>query len=85
MSSCWEPQTLLSNGTGAAQSGADHGGLALIEDAQRPAFMARLAELVADADPVDELTGFDYSRGKKVHITLYRVTQIHAVIAPPDQ
>ena len=47
--------------------------------------MARLAELVADADPVDELTGFDYSRGKKVHITLYRVTQIHAVIAPPDQ
>jgi 4-amino-4-deoxy-L-arabinose transferase-like glycosyltransferase len=78
-------RTLLSNGAGAADSGADLGGLALIEDAQRSAFLARLAEREADADPVDELTGFDYSRGKKVHITLYRVTQIHAVIAPPDQ
>ena len=77
--------TLLSNGFGAADSGADRGGVALIEDRQRPAFLARLAEREADADPVDELTGVDYSRGKKVHITLYRVTKVRGATTPSDQ
>jgi 4-amino-4-deoxy-L-arabinose transferase-like glycosyltransferase len=77
--------TRLANGYGAAQSGADQGGLALVADSQRPAFMARLAELEADATPVDQLSGFDYSRGKRVHITVYRVTQLHRSAAMPQE
>ncbi|HEY5347790.1 MAG TPA: hypothetical protein VIJ72_06330, partial [Rhizomicrobium sp.] len=78
-------QTLLSDGRGAAQSGTELGGLALVEDKERPAFLARLAELEGDADPVDQLSGFDYSRGRKVLVTLYRVTPLHQVVPPPDQ
>lgn len=70
---------LLSDGAGAAASGAKSGGLALVEDAEQGAFLARLAELQADADQVGELSGFNYSRGRKVHITVYRVAQLRDV------
>lgn len=76
-------QTHLTNGYGAAEIGAQQGGLALIADGQRPSFLARLAELEADATVVDGLYGFNYSRGRPVHITVYRVTPPHDVIAPP--
>ncbi|MEY4707970.1 MAG: hypothetical protein RJB58_1693, partial [Pseudomonadota bacterium] len=39
-------------------------------------FLARLAELQADAAKVSESHGFNYSRGRKVHVTLYRVTRL---------
>ena len=32
-------------------------------------FLARLAELQADATPVGEMSGINYSRGRKVHVT----------------
>ena len=64
----------LTNGAGAAEAGAGHGGLVLVSDAERPRFLMRLAQLQARAKPVDDLTGFDYSRGHRVHVTLYRVT-----------
>jgi 4-amino-4-deoxy-L-arabinose transferase-like glycosyltransferase len=64
---------VLADGAGAAEAGAERGGLALIEDRARGAFLARLAELEADAVPVASLSGFNYSRGKAVHVTLYRV------------
>ena len=32
--------------------------------------------LQSDAVPVDEVTGFNYSRGKKVHVTVYRVRKL---------
>ena len=67
----------ISDGRGAAAWGARKGGLALIEDSEGPQFLARLAELQADAAVKDELSGFNYSRGKKVHVTLYRVTGLH--------
>lgn len=70
---------LLTNGAGAAQSGAENGGLALVEDKEVGAFLARLAELQADASQVGELSGFNYSRGRQVHVTLYRVAPIHEV------
>jgi len=33
--------------------------------------------LQADASSQGDLSGFNYSRGKKVHVTLYRVAQMH--------
>jgi 4-amino-4-deoxy-L-arabinose transferase-like glycosyltransferase len=77
--------TRLTDGTGAAEVGAYQGGLALIEDKERPAFLAHLAEIEADAAPVDQLSGFNYSRGRKVHITLYRVTASQEVTVPPAE
>jgi len=67
---------VLTDGAGAADAGAHGGGLALVEDGEKGAFLARLAELQADASAEGELSGFNYSRGKKVHVTLYRVAQL---------
>jgi len=77
--------TRLTNGSGAADAGANQGGLALVEDSERSAFLARLAEVEADATRVDELSGYNYSRGRKVHITIYRVTATHDVTEPPAE
>jgi 4-amino-4-deoxy-L-arabinose transferase-like glycosyltransferase len=68
--------TQLSDGAGAAALGAAGGGLALVEDNERGAFLAGLAERQADASALTALDGYNYSRGKPVHITLYRVTKV---------
>jgi len=70
---------VLANGSGAADAGARSGGLALIEDSEKGPFLARLAELQADATPVGDLSGFNYSRGRKQHVTVYRVAQLHTL------
>jgi hypothetical protein len=70
---------VLTDGAGAAEAGAHDGGLALVEDAEQGAFFARLAELQTDANVQGKLSGFNYSRGKSVHITLYRVAQLKDV------
>lgn len=70
---------VLAGGGGAAEAGAHAGGLALIEDSERGAFLARLAELQADAATVGDLSGFNYSRGRWQHVTVYRVTQLRGV------
>jgi 4-amino-4-deoxy-L-arabinose transferase-like glycosyltransferase len=75
----------LTNGAGAAEIGAGQGGLALIEDGERQAFLARLADLETDATKLDELSGYNYSRGKPVHITIYRVTATHDITEPPAE
>jgi 4-amino-4-deoxy-L-arabinose transferase-like glycosyltransferase len=74
--------TGLSDGKGAAEIGAKGGGLALVDDAERPQFLARLAELQADATALDEVSGFNYSRGKTVHVTVYRVSSLNPVTRP---
>jgi 4-amino-4-deoxy-L-arabinose transferase-like glycosyltransferase len=71
--------TRLANGAGAAALVAQTGGIALIEDRERGAFLAGLAEREADATALATLDGFNYSRGKPVHITLYRVARVHDV------
>lgn len=73
---------LLTNGAGAAESGAKFGGLALVEDGEKGEFLARLAELQADASVVGDVSGFNYSRGRKVHVTIYRVAQLRDVGQP---
>jgi 4-amino-4-deoxy-L-arabinose transferase-like glycosyltransferase len=77
--------TGLSDGKGAADIAARQGGLALIDDADRASFLARLAELQADAVAVDDLAGFNYSRGKTEHVTLYRVTALDQMGRPQPQ
>lgn len=67
---------VLADGKGAAEASAKSGGLALVEDDAKGDFLARLAELQADATPVGDLSGINYSRGRKVHVTLYRVAQL---------
>lgn len=67
---------VLTDGGGAADAGAKSGGLALVEDAEQGGFLARLAELQADAHAVGDLSGFNYSRGRRQHVTLYRVTPL---------
>jgi hypothetical protein len=79
------PTHLLPSGAGAAETVADAGGLALIEDSERAAFLARLAELEGDAENLGELDGYNYSRGRKVHITLYRTRAVPRVTAPPEE
>jgi len=68
--------TALSDGAGAAETVARHGGLALVEEGERGPFLARLAELQADASEKGEVSGFNYSRGRKVHVTVYRVERV---------
>ncbi len=67
---------VLTDGRGAADAAAARGGLALVEDRERGAFLARLAELQDDAEAEASLSGFNYSRGKPVHVTVYRVGRI---------
>jgi len=66
----------LTDGAGAADAGAKSGGLALVEDAEQGGFLARLAELQADAHVVGDLRGFNYSRGRRQHVTVYRVAPL---------
>jgi 4-amino-4-deoxy-L-arabinose transferase-like glycosyltransferase len=67
---------VLADGKGAAEASARSGSLALVEDEALGDFLARLAELQADAKPVGEVTGLNYSRGRRMHVTLYRVAQL---------
>jgi 4-amino-4-deoxy-L-arabinose transferase-like glycosyltransferase len=70
---------VLADGKGAAEASSRSGSLALVEDEAQGDFLARLAELQADATPVDQLSGINYSRGRKVHVTLYRVAQLRGL------
>jgi 4-amino-4-deoxy-L-arabinose transferase-like glycosyltransferase len=75
----------LTSGPGAAEAGASQGGLALVEDSEQSAFLFHLSELETAAPKVGELSGFNYSRGKRVHITLYRVSATHDITEPPAE
>ncbi|MDB6164254.1 MAG: glycosyltransferase family 39 protein, partial [Xanthomonadaceae bacterium] len=78
-------ETRLTDGYGAAESGAAQGGLALIEDGQRQRFLTHLGELGATAAPADSLSGFNYSRGRHVHLTLFRITSPYQITMPPEE
>jgi hypothetical protein len=66
--------TLIDNGETAAVVAGNRGGLVLVEDHERDNFLSRLELFKGTARQTGELSGFDYSRGKKEHLTLYRVT-----------
>ncbi|HEX3672721.1 MAG TPA: glycosyltransferase family 39 protein [Rhizomicrobium sp.] len=67
--------TEIQSGKGAAEVAARTGGLALIEDHEQAKFLTRLKQLHATARAVDGFSGFNYSRGRREHITAYRVTK----------
>ena len=64
---------MLTDGAGAA----DARGLALVEDGERAAFLARLAQLHATPMLVGDVHGLNYSRGRKVHVFVYRMRPVH--------
>jgi hypothetical protein len=78
-------ETRQTDGRGAADAGAAQGGLALVEDQEQSAFLAHLAELETDANLVGAVGGFNYSRGRHVHIHIYRVNPLHDVTSPPPE
>jgi 4-amino-4-deoxy-L-arabinose transferase-like glycosyltransferase len=76
--------TRFETGTEAANTATSLGGIVLIEYAEQGAFLARLSELHARAVALDHLSGFDYSRGRRERITLYRVSPVPHDPAPPN-
>ena len=66
--------TLIDNGLTAAPPAAADGGLVLVEDHERKSFLSRLSALGGMPRQAGDLSGFDYSRGKQEHLTLYRIT-----------
>jgi len=77
--------TRLTDGTGAADVAADQGGLAIVEDSEKTRFVSRLSDLGAEPFALDTVTGLNYSKGKPVRITIYRVNPAHLDTAPPAE
>ncbi len=77
--------TRISNAEGAARASASQGGLVLVEDQERQPFLDNLSALEAEAVPVGEASGLNYSRGKPVHITVYRVGAVNQLTYPPAE
>jgi 4-amino-4-deoxy-L-arabinose transferase-like glycosyltransferase len=75
--------TQLQGGAAAAEISADTGGLALVEDHEQAKFLKRLGALGGSAMAVDQMSGFNYSRGRREHITVYRVTPAPQITQPP--
>lgn len=65
--------TRLANGEVAANIVASRGGLVLVEKKQLPSFLETLRARGASAQALQEVDGINYSRGKRVEVTLYRV------------
>jgi 4-amino-4-deoxy-L-arabinose transferase-like glycosyltransferase len=67
--------THIDTAMSAAATAARQGGLALIEDHERSRFLDSLAADGGSAKPIDALSGFNYSRGRRERVTIYRVTR----------
>jgi 4-amino-4-deoxy-L-arabinose transferase-like glycosyltransferase len=68
-------RTALDDGPRAGHAAAAAGGLVLISADQRAAFLDAITEEGARVDALEEISGLNYSRGRNIQITLYRVTQ----------
>jgi 4-amino-4-deoxy-L-arabinose transferase-like glycosyltransferase len=77
--------TRLEGGKGAGKLAATQGGLALVEDHERVRFLDALHATGGRERVVDQVSGFDYSRGRREHVTFYRVTPALAVTMPPSE
>jgi 4-amino-4-deoxy-L-arabinose transferase-like glycosyltransferase len=77
--------TRLGSGATAGREAAQRGGIAAVEDHERKRFLDALHAAHGHERAVDQLSGFDYSRGHNVHVTLYRVTPAGPDIAPPPK
>ena len=61
------------------------GGLALVDDRARDAFLAGVQQVGASARAVDEVDGFNYSRGRRERIHFYRVTPAYEDFTAPQE
>jgi len=77
--------TRITTGAIASQIASRQGGLVLVEDRERDAFLAGLGTHDIEAFAVDGVQGYDYSHGRKVHITLYRVAAGPDTSVPPAE
>jgi len=75
----------FSTGRDAARIAAAGGKLALVENAERKGFLAGVAERRAVAAPLGEVSGFNYSKGRKQRLTLYRVSAAGKEIHEPGE
>jgi 4-amino-4-deoxy-L-arabinose transferase-like glycosyltransferase len=67
-------KTVLGDGPSAGHAAASAGGLVLVSDDQQMPFLGAVATEGARADALEEIDGLNYSRGKNIKITLYRVS-----------
>lgn len=65
-------QTGLGNGAAAADALIDRGGAAIVDGRERASFEARLQERNGAAEIVAEIGGFNYSKGDRIQLTVYR-------------
>jgi len=69
----------------AAKIAAAQGGLVLIDDRNKDKFLAAVDELGAKVKPIDRFSGFNYSQGKQMNITVYRASPAYQVMSPPPE
>lgn len=65
-------KTQLGSGAEAADALVDRGGAAVVEARERAAFDARLEARGSSAAPVAVIDGFNYSKGRRVSLTVFR-------------
>jgi 4-amino-4-deoxy-L-arabinose transferase-like glycosyltransferase len=77
--------TRLATGKTAGTMAAQQGGLAIVEDGDRHRFLESLHAAGGTERAVDQMSGFDYSRGRSEHLTFYRVSPVPADTMPPPE
>jgi 4-amino-4-deoxy-L-arabinose transferase-like glycosyltransferase len=66
-------RTRLDDGPAAGRESGEAGGLALVEENERAVFLSEAGALGARAEALEEIDGFNYSRGRNLKITLFRI------------
>jgi 4-amino-4-deoxy-L-arabinose transferase-like glycosyltransferase len=77
--------TQLETGKVAGATTAQQGGLAVVEDRDRTGFLQSLHAAGGKERAIDQVSGFDYSRGRQEHVTFYRVTPAPEETTPPPE
>ena len=76
-----EPSAVIAFGTGTRFGGGadaadflaqtDHA-IAIVSDDQKAAFDTRLGDTQTMVEPIAQITGFNYAKGKRITLSLYR-------------
>ncbi|MFL6690887.1 MAG: ArnT family glycosyltransferase [Alphaproteobacteria bacterium] len=77
--------THLAAGKPAGAMAAQQGGLVIVEDRDRQGFLQSLHAAGGKERAIDQMSGFDYSRGRNEHLTFYRVTPVPSDTMPPPE
>jgi 4-amino-4-deoxy-L-arabinose transferase-like glycosyltransferase len=77
--------TRLATGKPAGAMAAQQGGLVIVEDRDRQRFLQSLHAAGGKERAIDQMSGFDYSRGRNEHLTFYRVMPVPSDTMPPPE